>query len=59
MNNLKPEISLDISPDLKSDQNKELDEWIKEHRVDEIECVTPDIAGAARGKVMPAMKFIR
>ena len=27
--------------------------------VDEVECVIPDIAGIARGKVMPASKYIR
>lgn len=59
MNRLKPEISLDVSPDFSTGQNKELDEWIREYRVDEVECVTPDLAGVARGKVMPAMKFIR
>ena len=32
----------------------ELHAWLREYRVDEVECVTPDVAGVARGKVMPA-----
>ena len=59
MNNLKPNISLDISPDLSKDSASELYDWIRANKVDEVECVTPDVAGIARGKVMPAMKFIR
>ena len=32
-------------------------EYIGDRRVDEVECVIGDIAGVARGKVMPATKF--
>ena len=32
-------------------------EYIGDRRVDEVECVIGDIAGVARGKVMPAAKF--
>lgn len=32
-------------------------EYIGNRRVDEVECVTGDIAGVARGKAMPAAKF--
>ena len=32
-------------------------EYIGSRRVDEVECVTGDIAGVARGKAMPATKF--
>ena len=32
-------------------------EYIGDRRVDEVECVTGDIAGVARGKAMPAAKF--
>ena len=35
----------------------EIRAWLKEHRVDEVECIVPDIAGVARGKAMPAEKF--
>ena len=33
-------------------------DWIDQHQVTEIECIVPDLAGAARGKIMPASKFI-
>ncbi|MEO1143125.1 MAG: glutamine synthetase, partial [Pseudomonadota bacterium] len=58
MEKAKPEISLDISPDLESGSKKELYDWIRANRVDEVECVIPDMAGVARGKVMPASKYI-
>lgn len=32
-------------------------EFIAGRRVDEVECVIPDLAGVARGKAMPAAKF--
>jgi glutamine synthetase len=32
--------------------------FVKERRIDEIECIVPDQAGVARGKVMPATKFL-
>jgi glutamine synthetase len=32
-------------------------EWIKKHQVSEIECIVPDLSGAARGKIMPASKY--
>ncbi|MEM9278890.1 MAG: glutamine synthetase, partial [Pseudomonadota bacterium] len=59
MTKLKPEIALDISPELENDSIGELYEWIRANRVDEVECVTPDMAGVARGKVMPASKYIK
>ena len=33
-------------------------DWIDQHQVTEVECIVPDLAGAARGKIMPASKFI-
>ena len=33
--------------------------YIEGRRLDEVECVVPDIAGVARGKAMPASKFAR
>ena len=59
MDKTKPEISLDISPDLANGTTRELHDWIRENRVDEVECVIPDMAGVARGKVMPASKYIK
>jgi glutamine synthetase len=34
-------------------------DYIGGRRVDEVECVIPDIAGVARGKAMPAAKFAK
>lgn len=59
MTKVKPEIGLNISPELENGSISELHEWIRENRVDEVECVTPDMAGVARGKVMPASKYIK
>ena len=59
MTKLKPEIGLNISPDAEVNTAEKLKEWITQNHVDEIECVTPDMAGVARGKVMPASKYVR
>ncbi len=32
-------------------------DWFEQHRITEVECIVPDLAGAARGKTMPAAKF--
>ncbi len=34
-------------------------DWLSGRRVDEVECIIPDIAGVARGKAMPASKFAK
>src|SRR5512145_1852410 len=34
-----------------------IQQFFKEHGISEVEAVVPDMAGIARGKVMPAMKF--
>jgi glutamine synthetase len=31
--------------------------WVMERGIEELECVVPDQAGVARGKIMPALKF--
>jgi len=31
--------------------------WCKEHRINEVEALMPDMAGVARGKIMPAAKY--
>jgi len=33
--------------------------WIKEHHITEVECLVADQSGIARGKILPAAKFIR
>ncbi len=32
-------------------------DYLKGHRLDEVECLIPDLSGIARGKAMPASKF--
>ncbi|MBB3952383.1 glutamine synthetase family protein [Aureimonas jatrophae] len=32
-------------------------QWLQARRIEDIECITPDLAGVARGKMMPAKKF--
>ncbi|WP_062206870.1 glutamine synthetase family protein [Aureimonas sp. AU12] len=32
-------------------------EWLKVRGIEDLECITPDLAGVARGKMMPAKKF--
>src|SRR5690606_1802757 len=34
-------------------------EYVEGRRLDEVECIVPDIAGVARGKAMPASKFAK
>lgn len=36
-----------------------LETFIKEHRITEVECLVPDLSGIARGKILPAEKFLR
>ena len=35
----------------------EMDQWLNERRVTEIECLVPDLTGVARGKILPREKF--
>jgi glutamine synthetase len=56
---LIPEIGLDISPPATLDDADGMSIWLRDHGVEEVECVTPDFAGIGRGKVMPTSKFIR
>jgi glutamine synthetase len=36
-----------------------LSEFIGQHRITEVECLVPDLSGIARGKILPAEKFLR
>ena len=36
---------------------EQLQQWLVDHEIDEVEAVVPDMAGIARGKYMPARKF--
>ena len=33
-------------------------QWLASRQVEDIECITPDLAGVPRGKMMPAAKFL-
>ena len=35
----------------------ELETWLNERRVTEVECLVPDLTGVARGKILPREKF--
>lgn len=35
------------------------DEWLAERGIDEVECLVPDMSGTARGKILPAAKFVK
>ncbi|MEJ2042842.1 MAG: glutamine synthetase family protein [Reinekea sp.] len=37
---------------------EQLKKWLTENKITEIECITPDQTGIARGKIMPTDKFI-
>ena len=34
-----------------------LQKWLTERHIEDVEAIVPDMAGAARGKVVPAAKF--
>ena len=35
-----------------------ISEWLREHRITEVECIVPDMTGVARGKIIPKDKFL-
>ncbi|MCD5362496.1 MULTISPECIES: glutamine synthetase family protein [Chromobacterium] len=36
----------------------QINEWLREHRITEVECIVPDMTGVARGKIVPKDKFV-
>ncbi len=38
---------------------KHLDDWLNDRKIDEVECLVPDMSGIARGKILPAKKFLK
>ena len=36
---------------------KQVEEWLAYRTIEDIECITPDLAGVPRGKMMPSKKF--
>ncbi|CAN7203169.1 glutamine synthetase family protein [Pararhizobium sp. LjRoot238] len=53
--------TLKIPPALQSARGvktwKEATDWLRIRGIEDIECITPDIAGVPRGKMMPSSKF--
>ncbi len=39
--------------------SSELESWIKERRITEVECMVSDLSGIPRGKILPAGKFLK
>ena len=35
----------------------DMDRWLTENKITEIECLVPDLTGVARGKILPREKF--
>ena len=38
---------------------EEFEKWINTNSITEVECLVPDLGGIARGKILPAKKFIK
>jgi glutamine synthetase len=36
-----------------------LEDWLRTHNIDEVECLIPDMSGTPRGKILPAGKFLK
>ncbi|MDJ0684569.1 MAG: glutamine synthetase family protein [Alphaproteobacteria bacterium] len=36
----------------------EMLDWLRDNRIDEVECLVPDLSGIARGKIVPTNRFI-
>jgi glutamine synthetase len=43
---------------MSDDDTPDLEEWLKRRKITEIECLVPDMAGIARGKILPTVKFL-
>ena len=46
-----------VAPDSSSFSFSDLEQWLNDRRVTEIECLVPDLTGVARGKILPREKF--
>ena len=38
---------------------QEIKIWLEENKITEVECLVPDMTGNARGKFIPAKKFLK
>lgn len=36
----------------------DFEQWLRGHRITEVECLVPDLTGIARGKILPMQKFL-
>ena len=45
------------TPDDRADTARQIQQWLDDHRITEIECLIPDMAGQARGKIVPRHKY--
>ena len=36
-----------------------MNKWLQRHQITKVACLIPDLTGIARGKIMPADKFLR
>ncbi len=36
-----------------------IDQFLRDRKIEEVECLVPDMAGIARGKILPAQKFLK
>lgn len=43
---------------MSADDTPDLEEWLKRRKITEVECMVPDMAGIARGKILPTAKFL-
>ncbi|HBQ41256.1 MAG TPA: glutamine synthetase, partial [Halieaceae bacterium] len=41
-----------------STDTQAIHEWLKQHKISEVECLVPDMTGNARGKFIPAHQFL-
>ncbi|WP_342642718.1 glutamine synthetase family protein [Rhodoligotrophos ferricapiens] len=39
--------------------SENFEEWLRSRKIDEVECLLADMSGTARGKILPATKFIK
>jgi glutamine synthetase len=42
---------------INNEQARELESWLNQHNITEVECLCPDLTGVARGKIVPRKKF--
>ena len=46
-----------MEPSKKLTTFNDLEQWLNERKVTEVECLVPDLTGVARGKILPREKF--